>query len=69
LGIHTAIIKDQSALFAQQLTHQQIKARFIRVELFNQPESLRKKDWTSLRKIAELPFPKIINDWLTKSTL
>ena len=69
LGIHEAIIKDQSALFTQQLTHQQIKARFIRVELFNQPESLRKKDWTSLRKIAALPFPKIINDWLSQTTL
>jgi A/G-specific adenine glycosylase len=69
LGIQTAIVNDQSALFTQQLTHQQIKARFIRVELLSKPNSLVKKDWKSLRKIADLPFPKIVNEWLSQSSL
>lgn len=68
LGIHTAIVKEQSELFTQQLTHQQIKARFMRIELLSKPESLRKQDWTSLHKIADLPFPKIINEWRSKNS-
>ena len=69
LGIHTATIKDQSELFAQQLTHQQIKARFIRVELFEMPESLQKINWVTKAQISELPFPKIINEWFSNSPI
>jgi A/G-specific adenine glycosylase len=68
-GIHTAIVKDQSALFTQQLTHQQIKAKFIHVELLEMPDSLQKLDWYQKPKIAALPFPKIINEWLSKNKL
>ncbi len=69
LGIHGAIVKDQSALFTQQLTHQQIKARFIPIELLEMPNSLQKLDWYQKSKIAALPFPKIINEWLSKTQL
>ena len=53
----------------QQLTHQQIKARFIRVELLSMPSSLKKLDWYSKDTVAALPFPKIINEWLLKNKL
>lgn len=69
LGIHTAIVKEQSETFTQQLTHQQIKARFIRVELLEKPETLKKKDWVAKQKMADLPFPKIINEWLSKNSI
>jgi A/G-specific adenine glycosylase len=69
LGIPIALIKEQSEIFIQKLTHQQINAKFIRVELLKKPNSLRKQDWISLPKIADLPFPKIVNDWLSKTSL
>lgn len=69
LGIQTAIVLNQAELYTQQLSHQQIKARFIRVELIDMPNSLKKLDWYKRDKIAELPFPKIINEWLSKTNL
>ncbi len=65
LGIQTAIVLHQSELFTQQLTHQQIKAKFLLVKLFDMPTSLKKLDWYTKQKMAELPFPKIINEWLS----
>lgn len=69
LGIDIAIVNEEPELITQQLTHQQIKATFIRVELKTKPISLKKQGWTTLPKILELPFPKIINEWLTKTTI
>ena len=69
LGIQTAILVNHSEPFTQQLTHQQIKARFIQVELLEMPESLKKLDWYTRQKIAALPFPKIINEWLSTVVL
>lgn len=69
LGIQFAIVKDQSEIFTQQLTHQHIKARFIRVALEKIPASLKKMEWQSKEKIDDLPFPKIINEWLAKNSL
>ncbi len=64
LGIPVAIVIDISAVFSQQLTHQQIKARFIRIKLFEKPASLKKLKWQTLKNLHQLPFPKIINEFL-----
>jgi A/G-specific adenine glycosylase len=69
IGIHTAIILHQSELHIQQLTHQQIKAKFIRVKLLEMPAGLKKFDWFTKQNISKLPFPKIINDWLSTTDL
>lgn len=69
LGIHKAIVLHQSKNFTQQLTHQQIKACFIEVELLEMPASLKNLDWFGKQKIKEFAFPKIINDWLITSDL
>jgi A/G-specific adenine glycosylase len=67
LGVHSATVKEQSEPISQQLTHQQIKARFIRVNLLSKPRGLRTQDWLAASEMAALPFPKIINDWLSKT--
>lgn len=64
LGISTAVVLDISPVITQQLTHQQIKAQFIRVELFAKPLSLQKQSWQPVKKLNELPFPKIITQYL-----
>jgi A/G-specific adenine glycosylase len=69
LGIHTAFVLHQSKNYTQQLSHQQIKACFIQVEIMEMPASLKKMEWYSKQKIKELAFPKIINDWLITSDL
>jgi A/G-specific adenine glycosylase len=69
LGIQVAMVLNQSELFTQQLTHQQIKARFIHVELLEMPASLKKLDWLARQKIPEFPFPKIIHEWLSTTDL
>lgn len=67
LGIDTAILKEQSIVFKQQLTHQQITAKFIHIELLQLPIHLKKLQWQSKQKLTELPFPKIINEWLSST--
>lgn len=67
LGIDTAILIELSPVFSQQLTHQQIKAQFIRIKLFKKPASLKKLSWHPQKKLKELPFPKIINEFLLSS--
>jgi A/G-specific adenine glycosylase len=64
LGIHNAIILNLSEIFTQQLTHQQIKARFIHIELIEMPAGFEKLGWYTKQKMAAFPFPKIINEWL-----
>ncbi len=52
-----------SAVFKQSLTHQEIKARFIKVKLKSVPAVLQKLNWHQLSKIQKLPFPKIIHSF------
>lgn len=64
LGIKTAVVKSVSELLVQQLTHQQIKARFIQVELTQKPALLTKGHWLDKQSIDQLAFPKIILQWM-----
>jgi len=50
--------------FSQQLTHRQIKAVFISIELQKKPDTLRSYAWLPLDQLSGLAFPKIINEYL-----
>jgi A/G-specific adenine glycosylase len=64
LGIQTGVVKEVSDLLVQQLTHQQIKARFIQVVLTKKPALLTKGQWVDKKLINQLAFPKIILQWM-----
>jgi A/G-specific adenine glycosylase len=64
LGIQTGVVKEVSDLLVQQLTHQQIKARFIQVVLTKKPALLTKGQWVDKKSINQLAFPKIILQWM-----
>lgn len=67
LGIKTAVVKSVSELLVQQLTHQQIKARFIQVELSKKPALLTKGQWVDKQSVNQLAFPKIILQWMEQA--
>lgn len=56
-----------SKAFSQQLTHQKIKAVFIKTELAKKPVALRSYSWFPIHQLTGLAFPKIINEYLNNS--
>jgi len=64
LGIKTAVVKGVSDLLVQQLTHQQIKARFIHVILDKKPGLLTNGQWVTKLEMVQSAFPKIVLQWL-----
>ena len=67
LGIQSAVLQAISNVAVQQLTHQQIKAQFITVKLLEKPQCFSKQQWQPVKDINELPFPKIITQFLAPS--
>jgi A/G-specific adenine glycosylase len=67
IGASKAVVKTISKPAQQQLTHQQIKGQFIRVELSTMPSFLKKYHWQPIENIRELPFPKFITQYLSPS--
>lgn len=63
LGIPEAGGVQISSVNTQQLTHQQIRGQFIRVELEKVPSSLQKYPWQTVAALAKLPFPRFINQY------
>jgi A/G-specific adenine glycosylase len=63
------VLQAISGVAVQQLTHQQIKAQFIIVKLFKKPECFSKQQWQRVTAINELPFPKIITQYLENEPL
>jgi len=59
-GISKANLLYVSPLSVQQLTHQQIKGQFIRVQLDTIPVFLKKYQWQPVGSLRKLPFPKFI---------
>jgi A/G-specific adenine glycosylase len=53
-----------SSVFKQTLTHQQIQARFILVNLDKKPSLFAKALWVKKEGFKKYPFPKIVNDFL-----
>jgi A/G-specific adenine glycosylase len=64
IGIRKAIVKQISPVTVQQLTHQQIKGQFIRVELKIIPPFLQKYSWQPADNLRKFPFPKFITGYL-----
>jgi len=69
LGIEKYYLKNMSAVFTQQLTHQNIKGNFIQIELDKIPVSLSDQTVVELKDISNYPFPKIINQYFLKHCL
>lgn len=63
-GLKDAIVHHISAMYSQQLTHQQIKGQFIKIHLQKIPDSLMQYQWLPVNKIKKLAFPKFINQYL-----
>lgn len=68
LGITKATVYHISPVAVQQLTHQQIRGQFIRIELDNIPSFLSKYQWQPLQTLRKLPFPKFITQYLGVSS-
>ncbi len=64
IGLQKAWVADISAISVQQLTHQQIKGQFIRVQLNSVPAFLKPFSWYSLQGLQKLAFPKLITQYL-----
>lgn len=64
LAIESAKVKSISAVQIQQLTHQQVTAQFIHIDLPTVPVSLKSMDWIQEKEIGEFAFPRIINAYL-----
>lgn len=60
-------VSKMSATFSQQLTHQTIHARFIEMDAEKQVAAPDGYKWVSQNEMAKLPFPKIINAFLTSN--
>ena len=57
-------IMETSPIFRQQLSHQYIQGRFIKLKLDQKPMSLPGIFWVDEKEIKSYPFPKIINEYM-----
>ncbi|MDQ2752321.1 MAG: A/G-specific adenine glycosylase [Bacteroidota bacterium] len=67
--LHQLSIDDASLIYispqlSQQLTHQTVNAEFIKIKLQKVPRILQEHQWVSNEQMQQLPFPKIINEYL-----
>jgi len=69
IGMQKADVLHISPVAVQQLTHQQIKGQFIRVQLHNIPPFLKKHEWQPVDRLRKLPFPKFITQYLETAFL
>lgn len=68
-GITRTGILQISPVSVQQLTHQQIKGQFIRVQLDSIPDFLKNYAWQPLEGLRRLPFPRFITQYLESTHL
>ena len=61
-------IIDVSRLYRQQLTHQTIQGRFIKIKLKKAP-LLKEYKAVTYKELTKLPFPKFITAYLTENEL
>jgi len=64
LAIVSAKVKSISEVQVQQLTHQQITAQFIHIDLPSEPIALKSMDWIQEKEMGEFAFPRIITAYL-----
>lgn len=61
-----ADVKFVSPIYHQALTHQLLQARFIFVKFDAIPSVFSKALWVNQKQLKQLPFPKIINQFLAQ---
>jgi A/G-specific adenine glycosylase len=66
LGIPSIKILHRSLEIKQTLTHQIITAQFIRVALSKKTSSITSGKWQKIGQLKKLPFPKLINQYLSE---
>jgi A/G-specific adenine glycosylase len=66
LGIPSIKMLHRSQEIKQTLTHQIITAQFIRVALSKKPSSITSGKWQKMDQLKKLPFPKLINQYLSE---
>ncbi len=66
LGTSSIKLLHRSPEIKQQLTHQIITAQFIRVVLTKKPSSITSGKWQKIDQLKKLPFPKLINQYLSE---
>ena len=66
LGIPSIKMLHRSSEIKQTLTHQIITAQFIRVALSKKPSSISSGKWQKIGQLKKLPFPKLINQYLSE---
>ena len=67
-NVYDAVMKCISPVLSQQLTHQTIKAQFIKIILSKVPAVLQKFKWYRREQIQQLAFPKIINEYMQQES-
>ncbi len=67
-SVSDASVRYISPELSQQLTHQTIHAVFIKIKLSKIPETLKDYNWVVEEQIKQLPFPKIINEYLNSTS-
>lgn len=66
---NTPTIVAISPLYKQQLTHQTIHGRFIKIKVQHQPGHLKSYKAVTYKQLGKLPFPRIINAYLVENEL
>ncbi len=56
-----------SPVYTQKLTHQHIKAFFIKIYLSQKPKTFTQSQWVGLKDLQQYSFPKIINEYLRQA--
>lgn len=68
LGTQAVQVKNISAVFRQQLTHQTIIGQFIELETASLPERLKDYELVKKTQLKNYPFPKFITGWLQNNS-
>lgn len=63
LGKNRFSVLEASPVYRQLLTHQQVKARFLRIRL-DRPLTDGAYVWVERSALADYPFPRLLNDYL-----
>jgi A/G-specific adenine glycosylase len=59
-------IKQPSKVYTQMLTHQQLLVRFHIIELNSIAKVFENGNWTAIKSLKKLAFPKTINNFLAE---
>ena len=64
IDLNTVQIDKEYQVYQQQLTHQLLTLRFIKINLKTMPKVFEKGDWVKFGKLNKYAFPKTINSFL-----